>query len=325
MIIEFLVSLAVVCLTAVACSFTSGGFVGELVSPTLLAGILLVLAVMVFLSGHGKAFLLIFCPGKKLKSADLGQLKKLDGALSFALEVLFFVSLFFTLLGGIYFYLNIDERQTLGVNVSTVILSAYYFCFFAMILIAIKGKNRLRIITFMAEDDSDDTETPPRTKRHIVLRAMTIFASVAVIVALYVLVIYMNTANRSGEAPISLLYLTDIPSLIFAFVPPLLLLAVSGNFRNFFCALRAAFRGSRLSVSRKSVFVNAVQGMRHIALLCGIMCTLGGYMGMMVHLEDRESLGVVFMVASVPLIYGIFVNLVLLPVESKITRLCDAE
>ena len=59
MIIEFLLSFLVLCITATICSFTSGGLIWELVDYALLPGLLLILALMIFLSGYGKAFIRI--------------------------------------------------------------------------------------------------------------------------------------------------------------------------------------------------------------------------------------------------------------------------
>ena len=55
------------------------------------------------------------------------------------------------------------------------------------------------------------------------------------------------------------------------------------------------------------------------------MCTLGGYMAIMVNLEDKAALGLNFMVASLPMIYALLIDLILLPIESKISLLSDAE
>jgi hypothetical protein len=55
------------------------------------------------------------------------------------------------------------------------------------------------------------------------------------------------------------------------------------------------------------------------------MVTLGGFMGILCNLEDRSVLGINFTVACVPMIYALLINLILLPVESKISLLCDSE
>ena len=70
MIIEFLLSFLVLGLTAAMCSLTSGGFVWEFLEPVLLPGIIVILALMIFLSGYGKSFLKIFSSSKRIKETD---------------------------------------------------------------------------------------------------------------------------------------------------------------------------------------------------------------------------------------------------------------
>ena len=62
-----------------------------------------------------------------------------------------------------------------------------------------------------------------------------------------------------------------------------------------------------------------------LLILEGIMTTLGGFIGMLFNLEDRSMLGINFSVACVPMIYALLLNLILLPVESKVSLLCDSE
>ena len=91
MIIEFLLSLLVLCLTSSLCILTSGGLIRELLEPALLPAILGILAVMIFLSGYGKSFLRIFYPPKRIKNTELSELKKIDGARGSAFRALIFI------------------------------------------------------------------------------------------------------------------------------------------------------------------------------------------------------------------------------------------
>ena len=68
MIIEFLLSFMLLCITASVCSLTSGGLIWELVDYALLPGILLILVMMIVLSGYGKSFVTIFQSAKKIKT-----------------------------------------------------------------------------------------------------------------------------------------------------------------------------------------------------------------------------------------------------------------
>ena len=325
MIIEFILSLLLLCCTSTICCYTSGGLIRQLVEPVLLSGILLIYALMIFLSGYAKAFVRIFLPANKIKNTELSELKKTENSLGFAFKTLAIISCFFTLISGIYFYLNFDDRQTLGPNLATLICSIYYLSFFGMILFTLKGKIKRNIITFMAEETEAENTAITLTKKQIAFRIAKILISIILIVCLYILVIYFNTANNSKQEPLSFYYLRDIPGIIYIFIPTFLLLAISGNFKNFFKALSFVSKNQKLSVSQKALSLNAITTLRAIMLLEGIMTSLNGFMGILCNLEDRSALGNCFAVASVPLIYALLINLILLPVESKISLLCDSE
>lgn len=324
MIIEFLLSLLVLCLTSCLCILTSGGLIRELFEPALLIAVPGILAVMIFLSGYGKSFIKIFYTPKKIKNTELSELKKIDSALGFALRALIFICCFIMLISTIYFYLNFDETQTLGFNLSVLIVSILYMTFFGMLILTLKGKNKTRIIRFMA-DETEQEKPDSISKKQRVLSVCKILISLVLIIGLYYLIIFTSTVNHSGQEPLSLYYLTDIPGLIYIFIPPFLLLAISGNFKNFFKALKYAATNTKLTVSQKAVSIHTIQLLGKILLLEGIMSALSGYLGILYNLADRSMLGINYSVACVPLIYALIINLILLPVESKISLLVDSE
>ena len=139
------------------------------------------------------------------------------------------------------------------------------------------------------------------------------------------MIIYFSTANSSNEEPLSFYYLRDLPGIIYIFVPTFLMLLVSGNFKSFFRAISYLIKNQKLSVTQKAVSLNAISTFRIIIFLEGIMTTVCGFIGILFNLEDRSMLGINFTIACVPMIYGLLVNLILLPVESKISLLCDSE
>ena len=325
MIIEFLLSLLVLCITSVMCSLTSGGLVVELIEPVLLPGILVILGMMIFLSGYGKSFVGLFSSSKKIKEMELSELKKMEKSLDFSFKALFFISCFFMLVSAIYLYLNIEERQTLGPNLATVICSFYYLAFFGMILITLKSKCKRNIINYMAEESDVEKKSESLTKKQIFLRIIKILISVTMIIVLYLVIIKVSTINHTNQDPLSFSYLRDLPGLIYIFLPTFLLLAISGNFKIFFKTIKYIFKNQKLSVSQKTSSENAVSTLRNLLLLEGILATLGGFMGMLFNLEDRSMLGINFTIACVPMIYALLLNLILLPMESKISLLCDSE
>ena len=325
MIIEFLLSFLVLCITASVCSLTSGGLIWELVDYALLPGIVLILAMMIFLSGYGKTFVRVFQTAKKFNNTSLAEFKKTEASLDYAFKALVFICVFLMLISGIYFYLNFDKTNTLGINLATILLSLFYLSFFGILFMILKGKLRRLIINYMAEETTLENDKPASSKKKLVLSILKILVSLAFIIGLYCLIIYFSTANSSNEEPLSFYYLRDLPGIIYIFVPTFLILLVSGNFKSFFRAISYLIKNQKLSVTQKAVSLNAISIFRIIIFLEGIMTTVCGFIGILFNLEDRSMLGINFTIACVPMIYGLLVNLILLPVESKVSLLCDSE
>lgn len=323
MIIEFLLAFILAGATATVCSMTSGGIIWQIVETSFLPGLILILGIMIFLSGYGKSFLKIFSRSGKIKSANLKELKDVELSISYALKSLLYVCSFFLLISGIYFYLNFENTQTLGINLAAVLFAVFYFAFFGLILITIKGKLKSKIITFMSDSESCEENVQTPAGKQIVLRIIKIIICLAIIVGMYLLIVYCDIRNESYSEPLSFYYMRDIPGLTYIFIPPFLLLTISSNFRNFFAALKISFRNEKMSITKKAISVNAVETMRLLFLLEGIMCAVCGYIGMLFNLKDRSMLGINIAIASVPLIYGLLFNLVLLPVETKLSKLAD--
>lgn len=323
MIIEFLISLILVGSTATVCSMTSGGIIWQIVATSFLPGLILILGIMIFLSGYGKAFLKIFTQAKKIQNMELKELKDVELSVSYAFKTLLYICSFYLLISGIYFYLNFENTQTLGFNLAAVLFAVFYFAFFGLILIVIKGKLKSKIITFMSEPEPCDEKVQKSAGKQIALRIVKIIICIAIIVGMYFLIIYCDIRNESHSEPLSFYYMRDVPGLVYIFIPTFLLLIISGNFRYFFAALKISFRNEKISITKKTISVNAVETMRLLFLLEGIMCAVCGYIGMLFNMEDRSMLGINFAIASVPLIYGLLFNLVLLPVETKLSKLAD--
>ena len=325
MIIEFLLSILVLCITATMCSLTSGGLIWELVDYALLPGILLILALMIFLSGYGKDFIRIFQSSKKIKDADLTKLKKTEASLDYTFKALGFICSFFMLISGMYFYLNFDETNTLGINLATLLLSFFYLSFFGMIIITLKGKIRSNIIKFMSEENTNENDKAQYHGKKLAQSILKSLVSLSLIIGLYLLIIHFSIANLTDSEPLSFYYLRDLPGIVYILIPTFLLLFISGNFKSFFGALNFVIKNQKLSVTQKSISLNAISTLRMLLILEGIMTTLGGFIGMLFNLEDRSMLGINFSVACVPMIYALLLNLILLPVESKVSLLCDSE
>lgn len=325
MIIEFLLSILVLCITATMCSLTSGGLIWELVDYALLTGIIIILSLMIFLSGYGKDFIRIFQSSKKIKDVDLTKLKKTEVSLDFTFKALGFICSFFMLISGMYFYLNFDETNTLGINLATLLLSFFYLSFFGMIIITLKGKIRSNIIKFMSEENTNENDKAQDYGKKLAQSILKSLVSLSLIIGLYLLIIHFSIANLTDSEPLSFYYLRDLPGIIYILIPTFLLLFISGNFKSFFRALNFVIKNQKLTVTEKSISLNSISTLRMLLILEGIMTTLGGFIGMLFNLEDRSMLGINFTVACVPMIYALLINLILLPVESKVSLLCDSE
>lgn len=323
MLIEYTLSFILAGATATICSLTSGGIIWNIVNTSFFPGLLLILAIMIILAGHRKAFLRVLDGPKKFRNYGLKDLKDMELSLSFAFKSLLYICLFYLLISSIYFYLNFENTQTLGFNLAAVMYAVFNFAFFGLIMITIKGKLKAKTIAFMAEPEPSEKKPQRLTEKEIFLQVSKILICIALIAGVYLFIIYHDIRNESLSEPLSIYYMRDIPGLVYIFIPTFLLLTISGNFKNFFAALKISIRNEKISVTKKAISVNAVETLRLLFLLEGIMCAVCGYIGMLFYLEDRSMLGINFAVASVPLIYGLLFNLVMLPVESKLSRLAD--
>lgn len=321
MIIEFILSLITVFAVSVFCVIVSGGSLPIIFYPVLLAEIIGILAVFIFLSGYGKDFCKIFLSRKKFKAFSLEQLKKCEYVVSFAQKSLVYICTFFAIIGAIYFYINFDYIQTLGVNLSTVLMSLIYLCQFEIVLFILNSKIKAQKITVMAEDSQIFSQAEKLSSKQIILKCVKIIISLAVIVGLSILVILGNTKNESEKLPANFVRFFDIPSIVYLLVMLLPSLVLSGNFKTFFRGFKIAFKNRKITVSEKSLCINAIQTARYILLLTGFVCTLIGFMAILCNLQTRELLGLNMYVATIVSIYAIILNVILLPLESKINKL----
>lgn len=322
MIIQFLLSFVVVTAVDIFCIRLSGGTIQGLVNGFELPGIIIILALVLFLSGYGKSFCVIFSSRSKLKKLSLDQLRQSEKSLDFAIRALLYICLFFMLVAASMFYMNFDYRMTLGPNLATVIGSVYYMLFLDTVLITLKGTLKKQIISFMAEEGEvvQAQKTPGKT---IVKNVVKTVCVLLLIIAVAWGILFYHVTNLQENWKPSLLSFIDLPSalyLIFAGVP---LMLVSANFTVFGKALAAVFKNKKITVTEKNLYENAVSTLRQILLFIGIQGTLIGFIGILFNLEDRAALGLSMMVACIVTYYAIIVGALLLVVESRIHKLCE--
>ena len=322
MIIQFLLSFVVVTAVDIFCIRLSGGTIQGLVNGFELPGIIIILALVLFLSGYGKSFCVIFSSRSKLKGLSLEELRRSEKSLDFAIRALVYICLFFMLVAASMFYMNFDYRMALGPNLATVIGSVYYMLFLDTILITLKGSLKKQIINFMAEEGEvvQAQKTPGKTIVKSVVKTVCVLL---LIVAVAWGILFYHVTNLQENWKPSLLSFTDLPSalyLIFAGVP---LMLVSANFTVFGKALTAVFKNKKITVSEKNLYENAVSTLRQILLFTGIQGTLIGFIGILFNLEDRSALGLSMMIACIVTYYAIIAGALLLVVESRIHKLCE--
>ena len=322
MIIQFLLSFLVITVVNVLCMSLSGGSVWGLINGFELPGIIIILVLVLFLSGYGKAFCVIFCSREKLKKLSLEELRRSEKSLDFAIRALLYICLFFMLVAASMFYINFDYRTTVGPNLATIIGSMHYMLYLDTIFITIKGSLKKQIISFMAEEgEVIPNEKTPAKK--VVLSILKTLCVLVVIIAVAWGVVYCHTGNMQENWKPSLLAFLDLPSALYLILGAVPLMLVSSNFMIFGKAVAAVFKNKKITVTEKNLYENAVATLRQILLFIGIQGTLIGFVSILMNLEDRSLLGINIMVASIVTYYAIIVCAILLLVESRIRTLCE--
>lgn len=307
-----------------ACMILSGGTIGGLINGYELPGIIVILAGLIFLSGSGKDFCRIFVSPSKLKSLELTQLRRTEKSLDFANKAVFYICLFFILISGIFFYLNIDYRTSLGPNLATILGSLLYMTFLITIFTALKAKLRTQIISVMAEEAPEpDTDKTARPAKAILKTIIQIVIALALIVAMAAAVILFHISNQQQDIAIGPLLFLDLPSFLYILLTAFILLGISGNLKNFFRAFGATFKKSKLTVSQKNLYENAINSYRQIMIMTGIRGSVIGFTGILYNLEDRSALGLNMFVAMIPALYAIIICAVLMVVEARVEELIE--
>lgn len=322
MIIQFLLSFIVVTVVDIFCMLLSGGTIQGLVNGFELPGIIIILALVLFLSGYGKAFCIIFSSCSKLKKLSLEELRRSEKSLDFAIRALLYICLFFMLVAASMFYINFDYRMALGPNLATVIGSVYYMLFLDTILVTLKGRLKNQIINFMAEEvETVQTQKTPGKK--IVQSVMKTVCVLVLIIVVAWGILFYHVSNLQEYWKPSVLSFVDLPSALYLILGSVPLMLVSSNFSIFGKALAAVFKNKKITVTEKNLYENAVSTLRQILIFIGVQGTLIGFIGILFNLENREVLGINMMVACIVTYYAIIVCALLLVVESRIHNLCE--
>ena len=322
MIIQFLLSFVVVTVVDIFCLLLRGGTIQGLVNGFELPGIIIILALVLFLSGYGKSFCIIFSSRSKLKKLSLDQLRQSEKSLDFAIRALLYICLFFMLVAASMFYINFDYRMALGPNLATVIGSVYYMLFLDTILVTLKGRLKKQIISFMAEE-GEVVQMQKTPGKKIVQSVVKTVCVLVLIIAVAWGILFYHVTNLQEYWKPSLLSFVDLPSALYLILGGVPLMLVSANFTVFGKAVASVFKNKKITVTEKNLYENAVSTLRQILIFIGVQGTLIGFIGVLFNLEDRAALGLSMMVACIVTYYAIIVGALLLVVESRIHKLCE--
>lgn len=319
MIFSFVFSFILILLITFLAVGVSGGSLLYILDLPSFAGVLLIFAISIILSGYGKVFCSIFSSHKKFAAFDFQQLKKADEALDFSIKLLFYSAILIPVLILIYTLSNASKSEYffshLGLNCAVLLLSLLYLSLLEMILITAKAKIRKSSVLFMAEDfQQNDSKQKADVKS--VFKNITGFVLLAAVFTVYGIFSGVYSWG-SGNVIFAII---DLPSIMIQIFFVLPLIAISGNFSILFKGLKSAFCGIKIDLKSKNLFQNALKSAMLLnwcscfaTVICSAVCILGD-------LSDFSKLSANLAVGFIPFFYVACVNLVLLFAEIKVCK-----
>ena len=297
----------------------SGGSLLYILDLPSFAGVLLIFAISIILSGYGKVFCSIFSSHKKFAAFDFQQLKKADEALDFSIKLLFYSAILIPVLILIYTLSNASKSEYffshLGLNCAVLLLSLLYLSLLEMILITAKAKIRKSSVLFMAEDFQQN-DSKQKADVESVFKNITVFVLLVAVFSAYGIFSGVYSWG-SGNVIFAII---DLPSIMIQIFFVLPLIAISGNFSILFKGLKSAFCGIKIDLKSKNLFQNALKSAMSLnwcscfaTVICSAVCILGD-------LSDFSKLSANLAVGFIPFFYVACVNLVLLFAEIKVCK-----
>lgn len=324
MILQLLFSFLVILLNAIFCCTVSGGGFGTiLIQNVLILGFLCIIILYSICSGNGKSLVNILSAKKKYKSFSFQELKSTEIAIDFLCKSILYIGISFLIFSCSYFFINIENKETLEKNLSTIILSLFYTIVIELILVTLKSKIKKDQILFMSEEETKNQIQDKKSKLSSIIE---IFLSTILIFTLFALFIFVSNIENFNQSKYnlnSIFMWLDIPSFIELFVSSFLLLLISGNLKIFFYGIKTVIQDQKISVSQKNLIQNAIKTFRIIIILVALSCTLIGFAAMNKFLNDKSLLGINIHVALIVSFYAVICNLILLPLEIKICKLAE--
>ena len=324
MICEFFLAFIPVLLSSALATAVSGGtFRGVLDIYDILA-VVLTFAILIFLTGYGKAFLRIFYSKKKFAVLELKELQQTEYSLELASKILLYSAAFFPTIYFIYILFTVwdqGDQCSLGPNSAVLFLSIVYLCLLEMFIYMFKAKTKKAIILYMAEDD-EQNENPEKIKLSSVIKVIVGIALVIGIIVFQILLM-KGFSWDSWSSRSVLVTVIDLPSLLSNLIYVIPLIAISGNFRELCAGWKTLFSNKKINVTKKNLYLNAVKTTMVLNWLAGITMTIIGWIGMFNNLEDKSALYPNLAVSLIPIFYAILFNLLLTVVEARINKVAE--
>ena len=324
MICEFLLAFIPVLLSSALATAVSGGSFGGVLDIYDFLTVILTFAILIFLTGYGKAFLRVFSSKKMFAALELKELQQTEYSLDLASKILLYSAAFFPTMYFIYILFTVwdqGDKSSLGPNSAVLFLSIVYLCLLEMFIYMFKAKTKKAIILYMAEDD-EQNENPEKIKLSSVIKVIVGIALVIGIIVFQILLMkgfsWDGWSSRSVLAP-----MIDFPSLLTSVIYVIPLIAISGNFGELCAGCKTLFSNKKISVTKKNLYLNAVRTTMALNWLGGISTTIIGWIGMFNNLEDKSFLYPNLAVSLIPIFYSIVFNLVLTVVEARINKVAE--
>lgn len=322
MIITFILSLIPIGCAGLLAGLYSGGRVVDLFDLPDFLGVTLVFIACIFISGYGKAFIKIFYNKKKFRALNLEQLQKTEQALNLAAKILMYSALFIPFLCFINVLYNTPfesiEMHSLGPNSAVQFTSVVYLCLFEMMIYTCKAKVRKSIILYMAEVDESALPGTRMTGKKIVKLV------IGVILLLVIAGVYLweNIPHYINQRD-AIRAIIDLPSFLIIVIFTIPLIAISGNLKNLWGAVKTVFSNTKINIAQKNLYLNAVKTTEILNWFGAISSTVIGWIGMMYNLEEESMLYPNLAVSLICIFYAVLFNLLLMVVETRVNSAAE--
>ena len=324
MIIEFILAFIPILLSSALATAVSGGTFGGVLDIYDFLTVILTFAILVFITGYGKAFLRIFSSKKKFQALELKELQETEYSLELSSKILLYGAAFFPIMYFIYILYTVwdqGDKSSLGPNSAVLFLSVVYLCLFEMFIYMFRAKTKKAIILYMAEEEESNF-TPEKIKISSIAKAIVGIAIIIGIIIFQILLMKGFTWDNWSSRSV-FVCLIDIPSILAIMIYVLPLIAISCNFGELCSGCKTVFSNKKISVTKKNLYLNAVKITMTLNWFAGIVTTIIGWIGMFNNLEDAASLYPNLAVSLIPVFYSILFNLLLTIVEARINKVAE--